>query len=524
MSRFSILFENGIAPDTRTAAEKQRGKNVLADLQLDRTIAIFCPEAWIREPFLDVLTLPLSDPADVRFRYRVGGMLSGHPQLLETLIHIFRRLAQSKQAWDGDRSHLFAHRRNNPSETTIQLRNQKDQLALTGTYLRVAAGCLREVCDALDAYPDCRAVLMALYQACRAVWQGKEELFSLCDRMRTHFEEAFRYRLDVSLTEELCTEGYVFADFDYAFTAREKANTEKEKKPGLFGKLFARDTEREKDNGRTRTDDGAVVEEGKAIPCGESALQNKILAIGETDRLLTALLRAVYDRFSRMEDELAFYAAIARITGRLADRGVSCVVPEIREPADGTISFAGLYDLLLLAESAKVEFVVPNDLSLDGGTHGLLITGENNSGKTVYLRSIGTAVLFAGCGVPIPAKGAVVSLRGGITTQFAKAEGELVTGNAAGRFEEEVIEVAEMVDSLVPDALVLLNETFQTTAYAEGAAGMEPILRYIASRGGTYLFVTHLTALVEALTGDHAARRAYTTKDPALRYKVIVEE
>lgn len=524
MSRFSILFENGIAPDTRTAAEKQRGKNVLADLQLDRTVAIFCPEAWIREPFLDVLTMPLSDPADVRFRYRIGEMLSGHPQLLETLIHIFRRLAQSKQAWDGDRSHLFAHRRNNPSETTIQLRNQKDQLALTGTYLRVAAGCLREVCDALDAYPDCRAVLMALYQACRAVWQGKEELFSLCDRMRTHFEEAFRYRLDVSLTEELCTEGYVFADFDYAFTAREKANTEKEKKPGLFGKLFARDTEREKDNGRTRTDDGAVVEEGKAIPCGESALQNKILAIGETDRLLTALLRAVYDRFSRMEDELAFYAAIARITGRLADRGVSCVVPEIREPADGTISFAGLYDLLLLAESAKVEFVVPNDLSLDGGTHGLLITGENNSGKTVYLRSIGTAVLFAGCGVPIPAKGAVVSLRGGITTQFAKAEGELVTGNAAGRFEEEVIEVAEMVDSLVPDALVLLNETFQTTAYAEGAAGMEPILRYIASRGGTYLFVTHLTALVEALTGDHAARRAYTTKDPALRYKVIVEE
>lgn len=524
MSRFSILFENGIAPDTRTAAEKQRGKNVLADLQLDRTVAIFCPEAWIREPFLDVLTLPLSDPADVRFRYRVGGMLSGHPQLLETLIHIFRRLAQSKQAWDGDRSHLFAHRRNNPSETTIQLRNQKDQLALTGTYLRVAAGCLREVCDALDAYPDCRAVLMALYQACCAVWQGKEELFSLCDRMRTHFEEAFRYRLDVSLTEELCTEGYVFADFDYAFTAREKANTEKEKKPGLLGKLFARDTEREKDNGRTRTDDGAVVEEGKAIPCGESALQNKILAIGETDRLLTALLRAVYDRFSRMEDELAFYAAIARITGRLADRGVSCVVPEIREPADGTISFAGLYDLLLLAESAKVEFVVPNDLSLDGGTHGLLITGENNSGKTVYLRSIGTAVLFAGCGVPIPAKGAVVSLRGGITTQFAKAEGELVTGNAAGRFEEEVIEVAEMVDSLAPDALVLLNETFQTTAYAEGAAGMEPILRYIASRGGTYLFVTHLTALVEALTGDHAARRAYTTKDPALRYKVIVEE
>ena len=72
MSRFSILFENGVAPDMRTTAEKQRGKHVLADLQLDRAVAIFCPEAWIREPFLEVLTMPLSDPADVRFRYRVG--------------------------------------------------------------------------------------------------------------------------------------------------------------------------------------------------------------------------------------------------------------------------------------------------------------------------------------------------------------------------------------------------------------------------------------------------------------------
>lgn len=339
--------------------------------------------------------------------------------------------------------------------------------------------------------------------------------------MRTHFEEAFRYRLDVTLTEELCTAGYVFADFDYAFTAREKANTEKEKKPGRFGKLFMRDTERDK--GKDKPDGEDAVEEGRSIPCGESAFLNQIAAIGETDRLLTALLRAIYDRFSRMEDELAFYAAVSRITERLTDRGVSCVVPELRDPSDGTITFAGLYDLLLLAESAKVEFVVPNDLSLDGGTHGLLITGENNSGKTVYLRSIGTAVLFAGCGVPIPAKEAVVSLRGGITTQFAKAEGELITGNAAGRFEEEVIAMAEMVDSLAPNALVLLNETFQTTAYAEGAAGMEPILRYIASRGGTYLFVTHLTALVDALTGDHAAMRAYTTKDPALRYRVLVK-
>ena len=35
--------------------------------------------------------------------------------------------------------------------------------------------------------------------------------------------------------------------------------------------------------------------------------------------------------------------------------------------------------------------------------------------------------------------------------------------------------------------------------------------------------VRHLTALVDALTGDHAAMCAYTTKDPALRYRVLVK-
>lgn len=522
MSRFSLLYENGTAPALRTAAEKQGGRQTLADLQLDRAIALLCPEAWIREPFLDVLTMPVDSPADVRFRYRVGAALTGHPQLLETLTHIFRRFAQSKQAWDSDRSHLFAHRRNNPSELSVLLRNQKDMLSLTCTYLRIAAGCLREVSEALDSYPDCRGVLMGLYEACRAVWYGQDALYDFCDRMRAHGDEAFRYRLDLSLTEDLCTAGYVLADFAYAYTAREKAAPKK--KQTLWEKLMNREKETDAEKGRSEGEAQEAAAEGRPIPGGEAAMENVIAATAETDRILTALLRGVFDRFSAMEDELAFYTGVSRIVTKLTDRGVPYVIPEIREPAEGTIALTELYDLLLIAESSRIESVVPNDLLLSGKTRGMLITGENNSGKTVYLRSIGTAVLFAGCGVPIPARHAVVSLRGGITTQFAKAEGELVTGNAAGRFEEEVIAMAKMIDSLTPDALVLLNETFQTTAYAEGADGMLPILRYIASRGGTYLFVTHLTALVETMTATHEATRAHTTGDPALRYKVIVEE
>ena len=73
-----------------------------------------------------------------------------------------------------------------------------------------------------------------------------------------------------------------------------------------------------------------------------------------------------------------------------------------------------------------------------------------------------------------------------------------------------------------PDSLLLLNETFQTTAYGEGAAGIDPILHYIADCGGAFVFVTHLTALLSSMRGQ--AVIAKTSNDPRTRYKLFMEE
>jgi len=153
---------------------------------------------------------------------------------------------------------------------------------------------------------------------------------------------------------------------------------------------------------------------------------------------------------------------------------------------------------------------------------GMLIHGENNSGKTVFLRSAGSAILLSQCGLPIPASGGTVSIRRRLYTQFATAEGELVSGSAAGRFEEEAAALARMLDEMEPDSLLLLNETFQTTAYGEGASGIYPILHYIADCGGAFVFVTHLTALLSAMRGR--AVIAKTSDDPRTRYKLFLEE
>ena len=60
---------------------------------------------------------------------------------------------------------------------------------------------------------------------------------------------------------------------------------------------------------------------------------------------------------------------------------------------------------------------------------------------------------------------------------------------------KEVGSAAGVVDEIGTDGLVLLNETFQTTAYEEGAQGLYHILRYLAEGDNRWMLTTHLTDL-----------------------------
>ena len=245
-------------------------------------------------------------------------------------------------------------------------------------------------------------------------------------------------------------------------------------------------------------------------------------AVQECDRILTSLLRTAVDRFSGLEEELYFYRCLLIYQKRFEELGVKMVYPDILPESDNVIRMGNLSDLLLLAESLHVSSVIPNDVNCvrEGELSGMLVTGRNNSGKTVYLRSIGTAVLLAQCGCPVTAEFAEISVRRRIFTAFARAEGELVPLSSAGRFEEEVAEIAAIVGDMEPDSLLLLNETFQTTAYDEGAEGMAPILAYLSALGCGFIFVTHLTRLIEMLRGTPGVTVMRTSDDPRTRYKI----
>ena len=93
MSRISILTHSGEAAPLLTTGEKEPGRAILRDLQLDKTMLLLCPDAAPREALLHAMAVPCTDPEDIRFRYRAGQVFQDHPALLDNLLTTFERTA-----------------------------------------------------------------------------------------------------------------------------------------------------------------------------------------------------------------------------------------------------------------------------------------------------------------------------------------------------------------------------------------------------------------------------------------------
>ena len=171
------------------------------------------------------------------------------------------------------------------------------------------------------------------------------------------------------------------------------------------------------------------------------------------------------------------------------------------------------------ADNVSVTGSADDNSSKAAGVPGILITGENNSGKTVYLRSVGMAQLLFQAGLPVPCESARMRILCAVHTCYAAAEKEFVSGNDAGRFEQEVRVLSQLAERIQPNSLLLLNEVFQTTAYSEGAEGLYHILNYFTRHGVNFIAVTHLKELVPLYGG----RIRHLVTAPGYRIEVATD-
>ena len=139
---------------------------------------------------------------------------------------------------------------------------------------------------------------------------------------------------------------------------------------------------------------------------------------------------------------------------------------------------------------------VPNDLYLNGTTHGiLLITGPNMGGKSTYLRQTALIVLMAQMGSFVPARSARLPITDRIFTRIGASD-NLARGRST--FMVEMTETAAILNTATARSLILLDEIGRGTATYDGLAIAWAVVEYIhsTSRAKT-LFATHYHELTE---------------------------
>lgn len=142
-----------------------------------------------------------------------------------------------------------------------------------------------------------------------------------------------------------------------------------------------------------------------------------------------------------------------------------------------------------------IDRAVRNDVRLDATLQMLVITGSNMSGKSTFLRTVGTNTVLALAGAPVRATALTLSpmiVGASIRIQDSLQDGE-------SRFYAEIKRVRQILDVArgpLP-ALFLMDEIFDGTNSAERRVGAEAVVRSLIERGAIGLVTSHDLALAE---------------------------
>jgi DNA mismatch repair ATPase MutS len=194
----------------------------------------------------------------------------------------------------------------------------------------------------------------------------------------------------------------------------------------------------------------------------------------------------VLDFFKMLRTELGFYIGCLNLRDRLAAQGSSFCFPVPFAADQRKHQFRGLYDVCLaLQMNGKI---VPNDVDADS-KHLVVITGANQGGKSTFLRSIGIAQLMMQAGLFVGAEMFEAELTPALFTHYKREED---VSMKSGKFDEELARMSDIADSIVPNAIVLFNESFAATNEREGSEIARQIVCALLEKRVKVFYVTHL--------------------------------
>ena len=246
--------------------------------------------------------------------------------------------------------------------------------------------------------------------------------------------------------------------------------------------------------------------EEKVLGADERILEREI-------ELFEALRAGVAAEAPRVQDT-ARALAVLDVLGALADTASvrNYTKPHIHD-GDEMAVVDGRHPVV--ERHAEAAFV-PNDITLNGSTHQLVVlTGPNMGGKSTYLRQTALLCLMAQIGSFVPAREAKLAL---VDRIFARVGASDNIARGQSTFMVEMQETASILHLATARSLVVLDEIGRGTATFDGLSIAWAVAEHLASNSRARpktLFATHyheLTDLADALPGVvnyHVTAREY---------------
>jgi DNA mismatch repair protein MSH5 len=131
---------------------------------------------------------------------------------------------------------------------------------------------------------------------------------------------------------------------------------------------------------------------------------------------------------------------------------------------------------------------VSNFTKIDDNARLNIITGPNFSGKSCYMRQVGTMVFMAHIGSFIPCTKAVISITDQISARISSIESCAVPQSS---FQLDLTEMAAILRKSTKHSLVLIDEFGKGTSPASGIAVLVAALETLAGLGSKVVCTTH---------------------------------
>jgi DNA mismatch repair protein MutS2 len=170
-----------------------------------------------------------------------------------------------------------------------------------------------------------------------------------------------------------------------------------------------------------------------------------------------------------------------------------CVIPRFSADRDRRLVLKDArHPLLEDVLRRQKKPICPISLTLDEKQRTLLISGPNTGGKTVSMKTVGLLALMAQAALPVPAAEAEFPLFEQVLAEMGDQQS---IQESLSSFSAHIARVREMLESVTPLSLVLLDELGRATDPEEGGALGVAILESFRAHGAFTFASTHLLAL-----------------------------